>query len=144
MPTAVVITGIKDIDRRLKTLLPRLQKKVLRQAMRAGLKVLAAEVKEQAPVDTGMMQSKVKVRAVKKAKRDEIELEVRIAADEHTKTTSKTGKTTFYPAVIQYGREGVPPDPFMTRAFNARGEDARQVTIQTIRSGTEREIAAKG
>ena len=35
----VVITGDKEIDRRLKSLLPRIQKKVLRSAMRKGMKL---------------------------------------------------------------------------------------------------------
>lgn len=141
---SLVITGLKAIDRRLKTLEPRVQKKVVRQAMRAGLKWLKAAVEDEAPKDTGTMASKVKVRAVKSRKRGSIELEVRIEADDQTKKTSaKTGKTAFYPAVVQYGSSTLPPDPFMTRAFEAKGEAARQATLGKLLEGIEREVRAK-
>ncbi len=142
---SVVITGIREIDRRLRSLEPRLQKRVLRQAMRKGLKILAAEVKAQAPVDTGMTRSKVQVRAVKSRRRGSIELEVRIAAvDELKKTSAKSGQQVFYPAIIEYGRDGVPPDPFVRRAFESKGGAARQVTIESLKAGIEAEIAKKG
>jgi hypothetical protein len=133
---SVIITGIGDIDRRLKTLEPRVQKKVIRQAMRAGLKILQAAVKAEAPVLTGATKEHTVVRAVKGRKRGSIELEVRIAADDELKKTSANGKTYFYPAIVQYMY-----DPFMTRAFDSTGEAARQVTIARIREGVEREAS---
>lgn len=140
----VVITGIKELDKRLKTLEPRVQKKVLRQAMRAGLKILAAEVKAQVPVDTGATKSQVKVRAVKRRKRGTIELEVQIVAtDQLKRTSSKTGQTVFYPAIVEYGSPGRPANPFMHRAYAAAGESARQETMVRLRAGIEREAQAK-
>jgi hypothetical protein len=133
---SVIITGIGDIDRRLKSLPLRLQKKVISQAMRAGLKVLQAAVKAEAPVLTGATKEHTVVRAVKGRRRGSIELEVRIAADDELKKTSANGKTYFYPAIVQYMY-----DPFMTRAFDSTGEAARQVTIARIREGVEREAS---
>jgi HK97 gp10 family phage protein len=142
MPKAVVITGIRDIDRRLRTLLPRLQKKVLRQAMRKGLKVVQAEVKAEVPVETGLTRSAVQVRAVKSKRRGSIALEVRISGKVPGLVKTYGGdKRAFYPAVVEYGRKGVAPNPFMRRAFTAKGEAARQVTIEDIRMGVEREAS---
>lgn len=139
---AVVITGIKRLDRRLRTLEPRVQKKVLRRAMRSGMKVVAEAVKAEAPVDTGTMKGAVKVRAVKRRRRGSIELEVRILADESTRRTSaKTGKTVFYPAVVQYGTDKRPANAFMTRAYVRSGERARQTTLRELRDGVEREAS---
>jgi HK97 gp10 family phage protein len=135
---SIVITGLKQVDKRLRTLEPRVQKKVIRQAMRKGLKVLAAAVKAEAPVLTGTMRDNVKVRAVKSRRRGSIQLEVRIEANDETKHTSpKTGKTVFYAAVVQYG-----PDPFMERAFDSAGERARQVALKALLGGIEREARA--
>lgn len=134
----IVITGVKDIDRRLRDLPPKVQKKVIRQGMRAGLKVLQAAVEQEAPEKTGATKEHVVVRAVKGRKRGSIELEVRIAAEDELKKTSANGKTYFYPAIVQYMY-----NPFMTRAFDSTGEAARQVTIAWIRNGVERE-ASKG
>jgi len=142
MKQALIITGVKPIDRKLKLLPPRLQKKVVRQAMRAGCKILADEVRAQAPVLSGLTKSAVKVRATKSRKRGTLGIEVQISGkvDGLIKTDSE-GKGTFYPAVVQYGREGVPPNPFMSRAFESKGEAARQVTIEALRQGVEREAS---
>jgi HK97 gp10 family phage protein len=134
MRSGMVITGIRNIDRKLKRLEPRLGKKILRQALRAGLKIIQAEVKAQVPVKTGATRKAVQVRAVKRRKRGGIELECRIAASSELKRESTTGKTVFYPAIVQYGRKGVPPDPFMTRAYQAKGEVAKQTIISVMKS----------
>ena len=76
MKTTVIVTGIPAIDKRLRTLPLRIQKKVVGQSMRAGLKGVAAEVKSQVPVDTGLTRSQVKTRVVKRKRRDVVELEV--------------------------------------------------------------------
>ena len=88
---------------------------------------------------TGMTEKNVKVRAVKKRKRGRIELEVRVEAveGETKKTSATTAETVFYPAVVEYGRENEPPNPFMRRAFTEAGESARQTTIQDIKAGVE-------
>lgn len=150
---SIVITGIKEVDRALKRLAPAVQKKVVRQAMKRGLQVLASEVKAQAPSDTGATRASVKVRAVKSRRRGSIQLEVRIgdpvskdpnkakAPDALKRTSGKTGKTVFYPAVVQYGSEDREADPFMTRAFDAKGEIARTVTMNALRQGVEREAS---
>ncbi len=139
MKTTVIITGIRDIDRRLKLLPLKVQKKVMRPAMRDGLKMVAAEVRMQAPVDTGLTESAVQVRALKQKRRDAVALEVRISGKVPGLIKHGTQQAVFYPAVVEYGREGVPPNPFMRRAYEAKGEPARQLTIQRIREGVERE-----
>ena len=132
---ALVVTGIRSIDRRLKRLLPAVQKKVVRQAMRAGLKVIASLVKAEAPADTGEMRRNVKVRALKSRRRGSIGLECRIkAVDALKRTSAGTGKTVFYGAIQEYRF-----NDFMKRAFVAKGRLARQVMIDGIRSGIERE-----
>src|SRR5262249_55581126 len=98
----VVVTGVKRIDRRLRLLPLKVQKKVLRKAMRDGLKVVQSEVKAEVPVDKGITKRNVVVRAVARRKRGVVELEVRVNPNAQTKKTSKAGKTTFYPAVVQF------------------------------------------
>jgi HK97 gp10 family phage protein len=139
--SAVIITGLKAIDRRLKSLEPRLQRKVVRQSMRAGMKVLAQAVKAEAPVLTGATEHAVKVRVPKRKKRGEIALDVQIAADPALVKTGANGKSVFYPAVEQYGARNHPPNPFMTRSYDQAGETARNVTLQKLRDGIEREAS---
>lgn len=142
MPTSAVITikGHPILNRKLKMLPIAIQKKVLRQSMRAGLKIVQQGVKAEVPVDTGLTRRNVAVRAVKRKKRGSIELEVRIKAEKGLKKLYAGGQSVFYPAVVQYGRAGVAPNPFMTRAFQATASRARRVTIQALKAGVDRVI----
>lgn len=132
MAQFAIITGVAEIDRKLKGLVPKLQKKALRQSIRAGLKIVQREVKAQAPVDTGLMKSKVKVRATKSKRKNNIGAEVRIGSDEGLVKTSKGGKRAFYPAVVEFGSARVPANPFMRRAYESKGEEARQITMMRL------------
>lgn len=138
-----VVTGKAKIDRVLHTFPLRVQKNVVGQSMRAGMKVMQRSVKQEVPVDTGLTKSMVKVRAGLKRKRSEVSIDVRIDADKGLKKTSKrTGKTVFYPAVVEYGHKNIPPNPFMRRAFLRDGDRARKVTIAALKAGVEREAKA--
>lgn len=135
MPKAgIVITGIKDVDKRLKRLEPKIQKKVIRQAMRGGLKTLAALLRSEAPVDTGATKAGIKVRAVKSRRRGTIAMEVRIQESPETKRTSgKTGETVWYPAILEHLTH------WMARVFDNHGERVRQETLDRLRKGIEDE-----
>lgn len=141
LKNTVIVTGVKEIDRRLKTLPLRVQKKIVRKGMRAGLKVMAAEVKQEVPVLTGLTRSAVKVRAVKRRKRNSIELEVSISGKVEglTVTPRGGGKPAFYPAVIEYGRSDMEANPFMLRAYDNKAVESRNTTMKLIRDGVEDE-----
>lgn len=132
----VIIIGIPAIDRRLKRLPGVVQKKIVRKAMRVGMKLMASEVKSQVPVDTGLTKANVKVRAVKKRKRGQIEIEVKIGGDPGLYKTSAAGEKVFYPAIVEYKH-----NPFMRRSFTAKGEAARQVAVAAIVQGIEIEAS---
>lgn len=145
MKVKVIVTGIRDIDRRLKTLPLRVQKKVTRKAMRDGLKIIAAEMRVQVPSTsgrgTGRTRAAIKVRAKKRKKRDVIEMETLISGKIPGLIVRPKGggKPTFYPAVIEYGRSDMPPNPFGRRTYDAKGASARDTTIQSLRAGVEAE-----
>lgn len=137
---SLVITGLKEIDRRLARLEPRVQRKVVRKAMRSGMKVITVAVKALAPVLSGGMRSQVKTRAAKSRRRGEITVESRIEANDATKRTSpKTGKTVFYPAIVEYGRDNAQANDFMARAYGEHGETARNTALRELRRGIETE-----
>jgi len=138
MKQTLIITGIKDIDRRLRTLEPRIQKKVVRQAMRRGMKLMADAVRSRVPIYTGLSRKAVKVRAVKKRKRSSIMIEVALSSKIMGTVKPSPKGAVFYPAVVEYKKH-----PFMRPAFQAKGEATRQYIINDLRFGIEREIAAK-
>jgi HK97 gp10 family phage protein len=136
----IFITGIKRIDKRLKLLPMKLQKKIIRQAIRDGLKIVRAEMEMQVPVDTGLTKENIEIKAFKKRKTGRVGMNVQISGKaaglvKHT----KAGKRFFYPAVVEYGSKNHPPNPFGRRTFTGAGPAARDLTMQKILDGIERE-----
>jgi hypothetical protein len=108
----VFITGIKRIDKKLKLLPQAVQKKIIRPAIREGLKLVKAEAAMRAAVDTGRMKKALKIVAYKKRKVGRIGMNLQISTSvpglvKH----SKSGKRAFYPAVEEYGEQGSSPRP---------------------------------
>jgi HK97 gp10 family phage protein len=137
----IVVTGIKELDKKLRQLEPKIQRKVTRQSMRAGLKVVATEMRSQIPVDSGTARSLIQVRAIKKRKRKRIAMECRVRGVRgQTIKQSGSGRPAFYPAIVEYGRMGVAPNAFGRRTFAAKGEPARNVTIHKLFDGTMAEV----
>jgi HK97 gp10 family phage protein len=130
----VVVTGIKELDRKLARLPGKVQRKVLRQAMRAGMKLVLEEAKAEAPVDTGRLRGAIKLRAAKNRTRGSVALEVRIEGADFE-------ENHFYPAQVEYGRAGMSAEPFMGPSFDAMGPTARDVAMVKLRDGVEREAS---
>jgi hypothetical protein len=144
MPAAVrfVVSGVRSIDRKLKLLPLRTQKREMDRAIRVGLKLVQAEIRTIAPRDTGATRRAVQVRALKKSTREarqKVSDEVRIAASRPglKKASARTGKSYFYPAIIEYKYYD-----FMHIAYrNARGP-ALRAAIGALKAGVQRQIEA--
>ena len=139
MPQGIIVTGIQAIDRKLRRLEPKVQKKVLRQSMRSGLKLVQEEMKVQVPVDSGLTQKNIKVRALKRRKHGVIGMEVRVASAPGLIKKGAGDRPFFYPAGIEYGDSEHQPNPFGRRSYSAKGDAARDKTMTDMRSGVERE-----
>lgn len=140
MPPAIVITGIRAIDRKLKRLPGKVQKKVVRQSMRVGLKIIQQEMKSQVPVDRGLTRQNVKVRSLKRS-RKRIAMECRVTTAPGLVAHWASGEPFFYPAGIEFGDSEHQPNPFGRRSYQAKGQAARDVTMAKMRDGVEREAA---
>ncbi len=136
----IVVIGVEAIDKKLRKLSGAVGKKVVRRSMRKGMKIIAAATKSEVPVDTGLTKKSVQVRALKRS-RKRLGIEVRVSGKvPGLIKTSAAGKRTFYPAVVEYGRKGVPGNPFMRRAYSANAEHARQVTLADLKQGVDEEV----
>jgi HK97 gp10 family phage protein len=138
---SIVVTGIKEIDSKLKTLEPKIQRKVLRQAMRSGMKLVFQEALQRVPVLTGLLKKNIKLRAMKR-KRNRAGLLVQVKSDEGLVKVSKAGTRYWYPAAVEWGHGTVPPHPFMRPAYDIKGPEAKDKTMAELLEGTLRE--AKG
>lgn len=141
MAGSIVVTGIREIDRALKELEPKIQRKVLRQAMRSGMKLVLQDALMRVPVLTGLLKKNVKLRAMKRS-RNRQGLLVQVKSDEGFVKVSKAGMRYWYPASVEFGHGTVPPHPFMRPAYDLRGPEARDTTMRELLEGSLRE--AKG
>lgn len=91
----IKLQGGKALEKKLKELPKGIRNKVIRQSLRAGAKIVHTETKAQAPVDSGLLKSALKVRAAKRSRK-------RIAVNVQTKDGDYKGET-FYGAFVTYG-----------------------------------------
>lgn len=142
------LEGGPALERKLAALDSKVARKLSRQALRAGAKVVLAQAKANAPKRTGLLRRSLKVRAGK-ARKGFTQFRVQTAAG------SFKGET-FYGAFVEFGhkigkrssalrdykratgqdpRGEVPANPFIARAFRQKREAALQVIIATLKQG---------
>lgn len=125
---SITVFGIKEIDKALASIEPKLQRKVIRKAMRSGMKDIQADIVSRFPKDTGETAKTIKVRAGK-GKRGEIVIDVKSQDD------------NFIPKFLEFGtvnEDGsvrMPARPSFRPAFDEGGEAARLKTQKQILEG---------
>lgn len=155
----LVLSGFKELKAALDELPGKLEKKVIRKALRAGAKVIQKQAKANVPVKTGKLKKAIKVRAGKKRKKGLISVLVQVGAGDFK-------GTTFYGGPLEYGYEKVPvirlkngkwgsaprgtkptttmaPLGFMRRAFDTKQKEATDVIARQIRVGATIEAKSK-
>lgn len=140
------ILGRKPIDRAFEQLPERLARKVVRQAMRKAMKPVAAQVKANAPVDTGATRRAVKVRAARRTRKG-FGVNVQVGEGDYK-------GDTFPAAMVEYGTADrrkkstgqhvgrVKARRFLHRAYRQKKDEARRIADREISAGIGRELAA--
>lgn len=119
------VLGVRRIDKALADLEPKIQKKILRDGLKAGAKIVADEAKLKVPVDSGDLKKSIKVRAGKRAGRGKI------------RRTVVTGKgffkgQEFYGGFVEFGTRKMRARPFMRPAYEAKKKQAKNASIDEI------------
>ena len=141
--TKYILTGVKEIDRRLLALPATLERKVIRKALRNAAKPIQAAVKQIAPKQSGQLKKAVKVRAYKKSRKG-FGFAVRLGAGDFK-------GDTFYGAFQEYGwktgsrksqnRKQVEGKHFMLKTYEARKDGARLAAMEEIKKGIDVAVA---
>lgn len=141
----IKLPDLAPLQKALKALPARLAKKVIRQALRAGAKVIRADAISRAPVDTGMTKKAIKVRVGKRSRKPRIWVNTQVGAGDYK-------GETFYAAFLEYGhlsgkrgtdgRQPVAAKPFMRPAAEAAEQQASVIVRAELAKGIEREAAA--
>lgn len=128
--TFFTITGAKEIDRKLKSLAPKIAKKVVRKALKSATKVVKLAVEQEAPVgETGVLAASVKIRT--RTKKGKMTATVQIGDKDFE---------NFYAAFKQFGTSKMEPDPFMQRAFDKTKDQVASQLTQDLVRGIENEM----
>lgn len=129
MAVSGTIEGFDKVFKRLKELEPKVAKKVLRQALRAGAKIIQTRAKANAPVLTGQTKKAIKIRAGKRS-RGSVGVNVSIGARDYV-------GDQFYAAFHEYGTSKMQARPFMRPAYDSEKEKAAEVIQRKILEGIE-------
>lgn len=136
----VEIEGLKECLASLKDLEPRLQKSIVRKALRAGANVIRKAAQSDAPVQSGLLRKSIKVKAGKRSKHS-ISINVGVGAKWFT-------GPAFYGAFVAFGhkvgsrklgdsRAQVPANDFMSSAYNSSKDAAMSAVISTVENGID-------
>jgi HK97 gp10 family phage protein len=129
----VVITGIKELDRDLEKLGPALSKKVTRKGLRKAAKVLAKEVKAEAPKDTGELSKAVKV---KSGKRSQLLVSTYVAIIDE-----ELGPIANH---LEWGTEHNAANPFMRRTADTQGDRVLEIAREELAEQVSEAIKEAG
>ena len=98
-----------------------IRNKAIKKGQRAGAKILAAEIRRQAPERTGLIKVSIKVRAGKRRK-NVTSMQVTIANENRL----------FYIGFIEFGTRKMPANAFIRRSVEAKRQEAWEATAEAI------------
>lgn len=130
MQSVYKITGIKEIDKALSELEPKLAKKIIRKTLRDSAKIVREEVKQTAPFETGELKAAVKVKAGRR-RRNSISVQVQIGEGDFK-------GQTYYASFLEYGTKDIEPLGFMRKALDNKEDEVREKAKASILQGLEK------
>ena len=133
------VEGVMDVERNLRKLPSRVQKRAIQRALRRGAKVVLVDAKRRVPVDTGLLRNSLRLRP---QRGDALETGLVLFADQ------KRGG--FHAHLIEFGTKphrlkgggmhpGTSPQPFMRPAFDSKKRKSVDIIAKAIGVEIERE-----
>jgi HK97 gp10 family phage protein len=141
----IQITGLSDLEKRLRELPDRLAKNVLRGAVRAGAVVIQKEAKLLAPKDTGEMARDIMVKAAKSSK-GFIAYHVYVRTGKKSRLAGRkrnVNRDSFYWRFVEFGTSKMAAKPFMRPAFDTKKESATEAIRDYMAQRIDKELSKK-
>ncbi len=114
------LTGDKLLDRKLAQMDRKVQNKMVRDGLKAGLQPILDEAKANAPVKRGLLKRSLKIRGAKRRRGT-------IGRAIITKEGFFKGEA-FYAGFVEFGTKFIKPRKFIKRAFDRRKQQALDTT----------------
>lgn len=136
------LTGDKQLDAIFAGLPMKVQKQVLRPALRSAAKIVHAAAKNNAPVKTGALRRSLKVRAGKRTRKNLVRAVVQTGASDNL----FKGKT-YYGAFQEFGwksgkrgsssRRQISGKHYIQAAYDSTAATAKEQALEEIKKGIE-------
>lgn len=120
----VEIQGLQELEKKLLQMAPKLARNGLRAAVAAGARVVAAEARKNAPVDTGTLRRAVyskQIREESNMTQQTFYVGARFGKREQAKN-----RDAYYFPFVEFGTAKMAAKPFMRPAFEATKEQAAE------------------
>lgn len=137
----ISMIGDKALERKLSRLAATVQKKVVRKAMRDSLKRLKTKIVARAPVRTGALKAALAATKIKPGARSRSRITMTFPLPERALLGIPADAEFYYPAIVEYGRKGVPPKSYIRSTVNENEAAELQTMGTDIGKGIEREAA---
>lgn len=141
MPAILKIDGMEETLAKMASMPERLQKKLIRRAARPAAKEVAAAAKLAAPVLTGALEDSIKVRALRRSRRNKGIIGVSVRTSERD---SMFSGDQFYGAFQEFGTERMDPNPFLIPAMLEKEGQVKQIFMAELRRIVEEEDTNSG
>lgn len=137
MAEGVTITGMEALVARLKALPLKVQRRVVRPAMREAGKVVLEAARNTVPIgETGRLSRSLKVRAKKRTRKGTIGVNVTAGA-------SLFSGPAYYGGFVEFGTRKMVGRHFMQEAFQRSAASSNAAACDKIAAGIEREASSK-
>lgn len=121
------VKGLEDLIAKLNALPAKLEKKVIRAAVRKGANIIRDKARSYVPVDTGDLKKSITVSGAK-YKKGTIALAIK------PRNNKKKGVTVFYGRFIEYGTSKMAAKPYMRPAYDEAEKEVLDTVINDIKS----------
>jgi len=122
------VHGLKELERKLLEMSPKLAKNALRAAVAAGARVVAAEARKNVPVDSGTLRRSIYTKQIREESGD-TQQTFYVGARQGKKEQAKKRDGWYFP-FVEFGTEKMAARPFMRPAF----ESTKDAAVQAIKT----------
>ncbi len=139
----IEVTGESNIDIALRTLGPKIEKRILTKAFRIGAKVILRQARANLAVisktgrHTGPIARRLSVRALRRQKN---RVGVMIQTPTREKLGISPGNKWYYPAHIELGTRRTTAQPYLRNAFDENIKDVDALVIAAINEEVEKAL----
>lgn len=126
------VDGLKEAERALRDLGPKVARRVLRKAVQAGANRWLYSAQLKVPVDSGLLLSTLVAKTGTSKKKGRVSARVGMKAGDFK-------GESFYGSFLEYGTHKMEARPYLRPAFDEQRENATNIVRAKLREGIEAE-----